>query len=62
MILLTGGGSIANAFSQLYPCKIISARFVNDEILASNIEAADVIIHNAAIIKCDELSTYIDST
>lgn len=59
MILFTGGGAIANHFSQNYPCQIISARKLSDEELTKWILQADVIIHNAAVINASSISEYI---
>ncbi|MDP3312573.1 NAD(P)-dependent oxidoreductase [Lutibacter sp.] len=60
MILFTGSGAIAESFSEIFPCEIISARNLNDKDLTSYIMKADVIIHNAAIINAKSFRSYID--
>lgn len=60
MILFTGSGAIAECFSEIFPCKIISARNLNDYDLTLWIMKADVIIHNAAIINADSFKDYIE--
>lgn len=61
MILFTGSGAISECFLEYFPCKIISARNLSDDDLSNWILKADVIIHNAAIIKSDNFKDYIDA-
>jgi len=61
MILFTGTGAISSTFAKLYPCKIVSARFLDDTKLESFIASSKTIIHNAASISSQSLSTYVNS-
>ena len=61
MILFTGSGAISECFLEYFPCKIISARNLSDYDLSNWILKAEVIIHNAAIIKSDNFKDYIDA-
>lgn len=60
MILFTGGGSIAQKFSQLHECTIISARQLSDKNLVEYLSKANIIIHNAAIIKGNSFKEFIE--
>lgn len=60
MILFTGGGAIAEKYSQAFSCNIISARNLDDDELTSWILKSTVIIHNAAIIQADSIDEYIE--
>lgn len=60
MILFTGSGAISECFSELYTCKIISARKLSDDELGFWIMNADIIIHNAALINANSFKEYID--
>jgi hypothetical protein len=60
MILFTGSGAISECFLEYFPCKIISARNLSNYDLSNWILKADVIIHNAAIIKSENFKDYID--
>jgi nucleoside-diphosphate-sugar epimerase len=60
MILLTGQGAIAQAFSNKYPCKVASIRHMSDDELKDEIINSSVIIHNSALVgsyNLDELIT-----
>ena len=61
MILFTGSGAIAECFKNFFPCKIISARALNDDDLTSHILSVDVIIHNAALINAESFKDYIEA-
>lgn len=61
MITFTGTGAISSTFKKYYPCEIVSARFLNDIELENTIRSSSTIIHNAAAISSDSLSSYIDS-
>lgn len=61
MILFTGSGAIADSFSRLFTCKIVSARSMSDEELQIEIKNATVIIHNAAAINATSLSSFVDA-
>lgn len=60
MILFTGGGSIAQKFEQLFTCTIISARNLDDTNLVAYLSTANIIIHNAAIIKGNSFKDFIE--
>lgn len=60
MILFTASGALAKEFNEQYDCKIISARFLDDQKLSENIKNASVIIHNAALIVSDDLGKFVD--
>ena len=54
MILLTGHGALAKAISDICPVNILSVRSVDDNVVAEEFRKSDIIIHNAAGIKCDD--------
>lgn len=53
MILFTAKGSFQKVFSSKYACETISLRSAEIETFSSSLRRADIIIHNAANIKCD---------
>ena len=61
MILFTATGALSAAFAQQYPCQIISARKLNDAELTEKLEAATVVIHNAALLQANVLSEYMNA-
>jgi len=61
MIVFTGSGKIAEAFSKKFPCMIISARKETEDKLIGSIKKASVIIHNAALIYSDHIDDFITS-
>jgi nucleoside-diphosphate-sugar epimerase len=61
MILFTGSGALAEEFSKMYQCEVISARNMDDTELISWILKSKVIIHNAAIINTNDFQEFIDS-
>lgn len=61
MILFTGTGQIAETYAKYFPCKIVSARFLNDTELEDVISSSDIIIHNSACLKAKNLSEYLKS-
>lgn len=60
MILFTGNSAISRAFLEMFPCKIISARKLNNVELAFWIMKTDVIIHNAAVLNANNYKDYIE--
>jgi len=60
MILFTGTGALSSAFANLYPCNIVSTRFLDDIKLEKLISSSNTIVHNAAIISSQNLSSYIE--
>lgn len=50
--MLTGGGALAAAIQQQTGAEICSVRRLNDQELASCVEQAEVVIHNAANLTC----------
>jgi nucleoside-diphosphate-sugar epimerase len=61
MILFTGSGQLAFAFAEMYDCKIISARNLDDINLSDAIRHASVIIHNAALIDSKNVLDLIEA-
>ena len=60
MILFTASGALASAYAELFPCKIVSARRLSDDILSELLTQTDVVVHNAAVINTENLSDLID--
>ena len=58
MILFTGTRAISTTFKKYYPCKIVSTRLLDEIELEGLIDSSSTIIHNAAVISTDSLSSY----
>ncbi|MEO5533973.1 MAG: NAD-dependent epimerase/dehydratase family protein [Pseudolysinimonas sp.] len=53
MTLLTGGGALAEAYVAQFGGRVVSARSLADDDLIPALEQAEVVVHNAALIRAD---------
>lgn len=61
MILFTGSGALYQAFHKLYDCDVLSIRNCEDDQLRTAVCNANIIVHNAALIKGSSLIEYINA-